>query len=262
MEMTEEEMDEQLELERKLESNSNGLFKNLVDAGLAGPNENIDPDCSYTEEKLEKIKDSSCSKEIIEEDPNIIRSLGEVDLAGPNEVDSNWPKVGDVYAIKFSDIKSAAISRESKFDISRFQWFVSTSSLVQYDPDVRSLNSKIGNRYTLLKYEGGREFVEFFTGTTIRLYEKNKSDVESFIKEVNLSKINPLMVNLDDLTKIDDNIKSDIVSCNEEFISTYINNLVDSSIECFNSQYNIVWQEDYKNAKVENNIYDFIKIKK
>ncbi len=234
--MSEEEMDEQLELEETLDELVSGINGDA-------PSSKVVEISSYGSDGL-------------------LKALVESGMAGPNKLDKKWPRVGEVFAVKFNDIKSASISRESKFDIGKFQWFISYGSLNQYDYNVRDLNHKIGDRYTILRYEGGREFTEFFTGTAVRLYEKNNDNIRDFMVEVNAVRENPLMVTMDDLVEVSDDIISTIISDKDELAGLYLNGLKESSIALFNNQFDIIWQEDYKDAIIKNKIDNFCKIKR
>ena len=217
MEMTEEEMDEQLEKEEKLKEQ----FEDLKNLNLLE-----DVEESYADDSLEKFE----------------------------------PEIGELYAVKLSNIESLTIDGEKEFTIDQFQWHTSTINLHKYNEEIRELNSEVGDSFTLLKYQGNHIFIEFYTGITIGLYEEKEYRAE---KESIMNKtFNPLVVSVDCLEDAIDDIKSSVVSDiidSEEVISYYINMLQDISVKSLNRDFNKMFCKDYETAKAEDKIRKFIK---
>ena len=233
MVMTEKEMDEQLELERK-EAESNGLSINIVKV-LDAEDEILSEDSYHG---ISSLVDS-----IIEKKKNVKL------------------EIGTVYGVLLKDIKGSMFARKTRFDIGTFDWRLVEQPLDSYNVDVKGLNDKVGNKYTLVKYVGNSEFIELYTNKTIRLNSVYPADLELFVDEVGKVISNPLMVNMNSLVEVDNSIRSSVVTNDSELVVSYINNLDSAAREFFDSQLDILWQEDYKYAKEEDRIRVFEKTK-
>ena len=197
-----------------------------------------------------------------------------IDIKEEGIVKEDKYKIGDTFAVPITSIGGVYIAgiTHYEFEINKFQWYLSFLNAFHYTSDVMDAANKMNGDYTLLKYKGNNEFIEYYSGKTIRLFESEIQDVKAFVNEYSKiiafdkekdesKKLSPLVINEKDFEPITSDIETNILINTESSICKYFDRLEEEVLSSLKNRIHEILLSDWNWAEKEDKLKTFVKTK-